>query len=767
MGILFSDDGESHSNGDPLTDGPWVIKDEQDCLHKEYTDTQKKYGNIGLWLETEDPSGSVIKLRGDFGHQVFGKRIIVQGWFYDTGGYIWGENSELWVSRLSSCLWGEGVYISGFYGTDYRVDLWPYMTGITRSVGWHLFKIIIKEDGGVDFYVDDTKSAVNHEAGYFSDGVRYVCIRSYIGEAFFDNITVSETLTENATLTVSHNIKGGYNIKQDDTWIVDKTLDVATIFLHSLKYGISKSHDIIPTFSGKWMRVLETTLNVTPEIHSILGYGISRKNNILSEFIGNREVTRVITPSNVGNLLSYRVTQEWQAPYDIAELRYKSIPNFEVGDYIRIEQEDFIVEDPDNPPNKIKWVIFRGPAIGIDKTYKKNFEETTIKAVSNEWYLTKQFCFWDAKFTQNLSFLQDVNGKDYVIYFLGGMHPWSNFTDKYGLGDHWEWITGIDPQITSGDIIPDWESNWKAYTKVFNFPFGKRKLDAIRDLCHNCDYAFYCLYGHDSYNWGRRFGYFQHRDKVYNNSLWPFGVSWRIDIDADEGGGFNNRLIEIRSRESQTTDDTKINRVAMGTQISLGEYFLVRREQDGVGTYKEEIKPVEEYQGIQAEDWADLTANSSELYDTLRKTNITYEAKLLSLVSTYPHETPMCPGMQIRFKNVEGHPEDTFRIKKITHERGSGDPIATTTIEYQDFDLIKGGSPKLNEIESILNNEENKIEKGDKILGYPSTKDPRSLVVGEKTGIDVGEVTAYNESENTVDIKIYSTNQIVEGIPVV
>ena len=509
------------------------------------------------------------------------------------------------------------------------------------------------------------------------------------------------------------------------------------------------------------------TIDVSHSTDVVLDYELGKQFDMTFDSIPSIiEVTRTIGPAAVGNLLGYKVTQEWQASYDIAELKYKGVPNFEVGEYVQIEQEDFIVVDPEDPPNKIKWVVFRGPAIGIDKTYKKNFQETTIKAVSNDWYLTKQFCFWEEKWTENLSFLKEVNGKDYVRFFLGGMHYWSNFTDKYGLGDHWEWLTGVQPVTTTEDAIPDWDSNWEAYTKVFNFPFGKRKYGAIRDLCHNCDYAFYCIYGHDTWNWGRRLGYFWFRDKIYDGR-WPFGVTWRIVIDADEGGGFNDRLIEIRSRESQTTNDTKVNRLAMGTQISLGEYFLVRREQEGVGDSQEGIKPVEEYQGIRAKDWADLVANSSELYETLRKTDITYEAKLLSLVSTYPFETPICPGMQIKFVNVVGHPTDTFRIKKITHERGGGDPIATTTIEYQDFDLITGGSPKLNEIESILNYEEDKVEKGDKILGYPDTKDPRSLEIGEGVRAEMGIITAYNESDKTADIKLDRTDQVVEGVIVV
>ena len=559
---------------------------------------------------------------------------------------------------------------------------------------------------------------------------------------------------EAETLDISHSASGGYNIKEDDTWIIDKTLDMDVALLHPLDHSILETLTIAPTLSGNLMKTLEATMNITPEIQSTLTQKINSEIDVTHTLLGNREYTLVITPYSPPNILGYRATAEWQAPYDIAEVRFKGIPSFEVGDYIQIEQEDYVVGTP--------WVIFRGVAIGIDKTYKKNFEETTVKAVSNDWYLTKQFCFWDEQWTENLSFLQSVNGLYYVIFFLGGMHYWSNFEDKYGLGDHWEWLTGVEPDMDMGDLIPDWESNWEAYTLVFNYPFGKRKMDAIRGLCHTCDYAFYCLYGHDTWNWGRRLGYFQSRSTIYGTG-WPFGDAWRIDIDADGGGGYYDRLLEIRSRETQSTDDTKINRVAMGTQISLGEYFLVRREQEGVGTSELGIKPIEVYQGIK--DWPNLVANSSELYESLRRTNITYEAKLLSLVSTYPLNTPISPGMQIHITNVAGHPEDIFRVKKIIHERSGGEPIAITTIEYQDFDLIKGGSPKLNEIESILCNEEDKVEKGDKILGYPA-KDPRSLAVGEKSRVGIGEVVSYNESENEVDIKLYNTDQVLKKIPV-
>lgn len=192
MITIFSDNGEAYSDGDPLTDGPWAIGGESNCLHKQYTNTQKKHGNIGLWLETTDASGSTIYLRGDFGQQAFGEEITVEAWFYDTGSYNYYEENSLYISN-HSYLSGAHMGAVGNYrpqcGSDYYcIGAWK-STGIPRSVGWHIFKIIVKADGAVDFYVDGTKSAYNYGAGFFS-GVHYIFIVVRRGEAFFDDILV-------------------------------------------------------------------------------------------------------------------------------------------------------------------------------------------------------------------------------------------------------------------------------------------------------------------------------------------------------------------------------------------------------------------------------------------------------------------------------------------------------------------------------------------------------------------------------------------------
>ncbi|MCE7738412.1 MAG: hypothetical protein GPJ50_03445, partial [Candidatus Heimdallarchaeota archaeon] len=217
---------------------------------------------------------------------------------------------------------------------------------------------------------------------------------------------------------IVHSFYGGTTYKLDNTWLISKTLDIDLNPLGSLKYSLVASCDINSIFSGIDMIAIDAIMDITPEIQSVLNYDMNNEDDILHECIGNREYTLVITPHSPPNILSYRATAEWHADYDIAEVRFRGIPSFEVGDYIQIEQEDYYT-----PHNQ--WVIFRGVAIGLDKTYKKNFEETTVNAVSNDWYLTKQFCFWEEQWTENLSFLKDVNGMYYVKFFLGGLHYWS------------------------------------------------------------------------------------------------------------------------------------------------------------------------------------------------------------------------------------------------------------------------------------------------------------------------------------------------------
>ena len=386
----------------------------------------------------------------------------------------------------------------------------------------------------------------------------------------------------------------------------------------------------------------------------------------------------------------------------------------------------------------------------MDKTYKKNFEETIAKAVSNEWYLTKQYCFWD-EYQDNYTLSPNINAKRYIKYWLGG----GSF-EQGTEGRNWKLITGVNPFII--DEVPDWEKKYcKATDCSFNFLFGgTTKWDAIMQICDACDFAFFCLYS----NTGERRAHFYSRKKL--EDAYPFNEILEIDA-TDEIHGFNKRLLEIRSRESQSTPDTKVNRVA----LTCRDFPIVHKEADSVGQAGG-WKPVEVHRGI---DWANIESESDlqnvcdELYEWLRKPNTVYEAKLLSLVE-HKDLTPLHTGCKIRIKNVEGHPDDIFRVTKITHEKKGEDPVAITTIEYKDVDIIHPGSPKLNEIEVISDVIESRVEKGPRIPGHPCPKNPRSVVIGDFPRVEHGTVIAVNESENTVDVRIDRTGQIVRGVPI-
>ena len=509
---------------------------------------------------------------------------------------------------------------------------------------------------------------------------------------------------------------------------------------------ISYTLDIIPiiepSFSVVRTHILGYTIDIPIAIETAFRIGFVDEISQAMNVIGTPHFTVVVGGPVSGNLLGYRVVQEW-GTYDVAEVHYKGIPHFGAGDYIEIVQEDYYT--------KGSKIIFKGVVISMDKTYRKNFEETTAKAASFEWYLTKQYCFWD-EYQDNYTLSPDINAKRYIKYWLGGgSFKWET------EGKNWKLITGVRP--FNIQEVPNWTTKYcKATDCSFNFFFGgTTKWDAIMQICDACDFVFFCTYS----STGQRRAHFYPRSMI-EAGYYPFGE--KLEIDAtDESWGFNKRLLEIRSRESQSTPDTKVNRVA----LTCRDFPIVHKEHPFVGHWGG-YKPIEVHRGI---DWANIESESElqnvcdELYEWLRKPNTVYEAKLLSLVEL-SDLTTLHTGMKIKIKNVEGHPEDEFRITKITHEKKGEDPVAITTIEYKDVDLIHPGSPKLNEIEVISDVIESKVEKGPRIPGHPCPKNPRSVVIGDFPRVEHGTVIAVNESENTVDVRIDRTGQIVRGVPI-
>jgi len=443
-------------------------------------------------------------------------------------------------------------------------------------------------------------------------------------------------------------------------------------------------------------------------------------------------------------VLSYRVTQEW-GTYDVAEVHFQGMPDFRAGDYIQIAQRDYFT-------GNIK-TIFKGVVISMDRIHKKNFEETVAKAASFEWYLTKQYCFWD-EYTEHASLSPDINAKRYIKYWLGG----GSF-EAGTEGAHWDLITGVEPFMI--EEVPNWAEKYCRHSDCsFNFliPGGTTKWDAIMQICDACDFVFYCTY---SGSFAKRHAYFRPRERI-EQGFYPFGEQLTIDA-TDEDWGFNKRLLEIRSRESQSTPDTKINRVAM----TCKDFPVVYKEHPFVGKAGG-YRPVEIHRGI---DWASIDSVDQlqevcdNFYEWLRKPNRVFEAKLLSLVEL-PDWTTLHTGFKIKVLNVDGHPEEVYRITKITHEKKGGDPIATTTLEYRDVDLVHPGSPKLNEIEIIADTIESRVEMGPRIPGHPCPSNPRSITIGDIPRVAEGEVVAVNESENKVDVKITRTGQIIRGVPI-
>jgi len=511
--------------------------------------------------------------------------------------------------------------------------------------------------------------------------------------------------------------------------------------LLSYNFEIVPFVDLCTRLGGTW--IVGYTIDALMTLETAFGTTLLSELSQISNVIGTPHFTVVVGGTVSGNLLGYRVVQEW-GTYDVAEVRYKGTPHFGSGDYIEIVQEDY--------HSKSSKIIFRGVVISLDRVFRKNFEETIAKAASFEWYLTKQYCFWD-EYKDNYTLSPDINAKQYIKYWLGG--------GKLGSGNegaHWSLITGVRPFIIVE--VPNWAEKYCRESDCsFNFFFGgTTKWDAIMQICDACDFVFFCNYDP---NVGTRKAYFYPREKI-ELGYYPFGEELIIDA-TDEDWGFNKRLLEIRSRESQSTPDTKVNRVA----LTCRNFPIVYKEHSFVGKAGG-YKPVEVHRGI---DWANIESVNQlqevcdDLYEWLRKPNTVYEAKLLSLVE-FSNGNTLHTGCKIKIKNVDGHPEDYFRVTKITHEKKGEDPVAITTLEYRDVDLIHPGSPKLNEIEVISDVIESKVEKGPRIPGHPCPKNPRSVVIGDFPRVEHGTVIAVNESENTVDVKIDRTGQIVRGVPI-
>ena len=568
--------------------------------------------------------------------------------------------------------------------------------------------------------------------------------------------------------------------------------------------------------------------------------------SVSSKISISKPVHWTIRGTEVPDLISYKVTQEWAAP-DTAELRFRGVPQFLMGDYVRIVYET-------GNPSYPEVTLFKGPVLTIDRELVKGREETVVRAVSNEWYLTKQNCFWgdesvlyglDPGFTTRslLSmWLGDWRrcGSGYGCLCTWVTIPgifegickklrekcgwkeekrwdppyasleewWNRFNGRY-VGHYWDKTTGVAPYYFEN--VPEWQTKYveNAGKSGFNFFYGTSKWDGIMQICNVCDCVFYCIYSDSNVHisdWedtnyppytggdGKRLAIFLTRDSCENQTLIyrpsdhpprhsfqsgfesseffnPLAREFALKIDDDpDHGEYIKKLIGIREREEQSSEETKINRLAVTCQ----DFPIVTAEVDTGG------KPVEEYiaiNNVDINDLADLETFAKERLQELRTPNVTFEARFLDLVF-YKFQfnwedayIPIHTGMYIGLEGIEGLPPSSdedgyYRIMKITYEMGeqTGGKLLTT-LECRDTDLIHPGSPKLNEIENIMHREARKIEKGPILPGHPCPSNPRPPMLGEIPWMEIGEIIDYHPGNNTVDIKITKTGQIIKGVP--
>jgi len=552
-----------------------------------------------------------------------------------------------------------------------------------------------------------------------------------------------------------------------------------------------------------------------------------------------------IRGAEVPDLISYKVTQEWAAP-DTAELRFRGIPQFLMGDYIHIVYES---GNSDNP----EVTLFKGPVLTIDRELVSGREETIVRAVSNEWYLTKQNCFWGDESTL-FSLDPNMTVRALLCYFLGGWdcnvlgwnedplciwwnipsafekscenwrntHPqwggkneayknvseetWWSYWRNCSVGRYYKEISGILPVYF--EEVPDWKEKYVMHAgkSGFNFFYGTSKWDAIMQICNVCDCVFFCTYWdkdscRSNRDFGRRLAYFLTRNTCENvlidNRIYehppvysasdngkfkllinPLCRDAAIKVnDNPEDGNLKQKLISIRSREEQSSEETKINRLAVSCQD-----FPIVTVEDRSGN----LKPVEEYisiSDVNIEDLTDLQQFAEKRLEELRTPNVSFEARFLDFVLTnkrvayedrhcsYVTCLPLHTGMYIGFEDIDGLPQSSdkdgyYRIMKITYEMGeqTGGKILTT-LECRDVDLIHPGSPKLNEVENIMHREAKKIEKGPILPGHPCPSNPRVPMLGELPWMEVGEIIEFHPEDKTVDVKIHKTGQVIRGVP--
>ncbi|WAE39617.1 MAG: hypothetical protein FHOMOCKG_00089 [Methanophagales virus GBV302] len=547
-----------------------------------------------------------------------------------------------------------------------------------------------------------------------------------------------------------------------------------------------------------------------------------------SELMGAPCTHWLINGGNVPNLISYKVTQEWAAP-DTAEVRFKGLPQFLAGDYVHIVYDTGNADYP-------QVTLFKGPVLTIDRELVKGREETTVRAVSSEWYLTKQNCFWDEE--SSLYTLDPaLSLRDILLMWFGSWCKdlccdpshipntfstvcekwrekhgscWSSISSEdewwywfnYHLGKYWKNTTGIMPFYFEN--IPDWKDKYviNAGKSGFNFFYGTTKWDAIMQICNVCNCVFYCLYWDDNHPivdpWegvqvdrGRRLALLLTRETSEDTELIeildhpisgddffysgnPLARDLALKVNnRSEDGNLISKLISVRTREEQSSEETKTNRLAVTCQ----DFPVITTEERGTG-----IKPVEEYiaiSNIDVDELEDLQQFAEERLEELRAPNVTFEARFLDLALTtkkieyFEGETriPIHTGMYIGFDGIDGLPSSSdkdgyYRIMKITYEMGeqTGGKLLTT-LECRDTDLIHPGSPKLNEIENIMHREAKKIEKGPILPGHPCPSNPRPPMLGEIPWIEIGEVVGYDPEQQTVDVKIRKTGQVVKGVP--
>jgi len=179
--FLFYDDGEGHSDGDSITTGGWTIAGgtyEYDNS-KAYAGSMSLYGNsYGNWAWQ------------NFTNPAADGSAVLEFDIYDNGG-SYGAAFITNQTGTDAIVFGYySNHSATYYITEYGTGYISLADTVTRSVGWHHFKMEVAADGSAKFTIDGDESTTTAPAGELDDAGR-VHIRDYSNSlCWWDRIRV-------------------------------------------------------------------------------------------------------------------------------------------------------------------------------------------------------------------------------------------------------------------------------------------------------------------------------------------------------------------------------------------------------------------------------------------------------------------------------------------------------------------------------------------------------------------------------------------------